>query len=184
MEILPHETEIMDTGLRFAIPKGYFGLIKDKSGLAAAELRVSGGVIDQKYTGRIKVILTNYSKIQKFRILAGERAAQILFLPYHQGRLREVQEIHQESTRGTQGFGSTGLHAISRKKITAFEDRRKEESKFSYKLGSDLTKTQQQVIHELFRENEDVLTTSFKNIRGDTPFKHHIDTGATKPIKQ
>ena len=72
LEIPPHETAIMDTGLRFAIPKGYFGLIKDKSGLATAGLRVSGGVIDQNYTGRIKVILTNLSKIQKFRILEGE----------------------------------------------------------------------------------------------------------------
>ena len=75
IEILPHQTELVATGLRFAIPKGYFGLIKERSSLALTGLQVSGGVIDQNYTGEIKIILVNLSKIQKIRILAGERVA-------------------------------------------------------------------------------------------------------------
>jgi len=180
----PHEQEMISTGLQFIIPKGFVGIIKGRSGLALAGLHVLGGVIDQSFEGETKIILLNTSKIQKHQILSGERAAQILFIPVLQGILQEVKEHHGISTRGTQGFGSTGVNAISHKKITNLEDGRGQETKTAYKIGENLDEKQQDHIHRLCKKFENIMATSFEEIKGTTPFFHDVDTGDSKPIKQ
>ena len=54
----------------------------------------------------------------------------------------------------------------------------------AYKLGADLNTDQEEAIHKLFQDYEDILTISFDNIKGNTPFTHHVDTGSEAPIKQ
>jgi deoxyuridine 5'-triphosphate nucleotidohydrolase len=176
----------MRTGLSFGIPEGYVGIVKDRSGYALEGLTTRGGVIDADFIGETRVILQNNTKSQVFRILAGERGAQIIFIPIYQGRLREIAPIHNQdpNSRGTRGFGSTGLNAVRPKQITNLQDGRKEEGKFTYKMGEGLLTRQQEEIHRLFRQYEDILATSFENIKGNTPFKHDIDTGDAEPIKQ
>ncbi|MEM1634296.1 MAG: dUTP diphosphatase, partial [Nanopusillaceae archaeon] len=72
--IKPKEIKLVSTGIAIEIPKGYFGLIKDRSGLATKGLHVLAGVIDENYRGEVKVVLVNLSdeeiKIEKFSRIA------------------------------------------------------------------------------------------------------------------
>ena len=99
---------LIPTGIAMAIPKGYAGLIWDRSGLAAKnKLKTMGGVIDSNYRGEIKIIVYNLST-EDFNIEAGMRIAQMLIQKVEQPITLEVEEL-EETNRGNQGFGSTGL---------------------------------------------------------------------------
>ncbi|MEM5820962.1 MAG: dUTP diphosphatase [Candidatus Aenigmatarchaeota archaeon] len=105
--IKPKEIKLVSTGIAIEIPKGYFGLIKDRSGLATKGLHVLAGVIDENYRGEVKVVLVNLSdeeiKIEKF-----SRIAQLIIIPYLKVDVKEVEEL-SDSERGEKGFGSSGL---------------------------------------------------------------------------
>ena len=104
----PNERKLISTGIAMAIPNGYVGLLWDRSGLAAKHgLKTMGGVIDSTYRGEIKIILHNLS-VQEFKVEKGMRIAQMLIQPVEQRELKEVQEL-DETERGEDGFGSTGL---------------------------------------------------------------------------
>lgn len=106
----PGETGIVPTGLRFAIPDGYVGLVWDRSGLAAKNsITTMAGVIDSGYRGEIQVVLKNLGK-ESFMIEKGMRIAQMLIQPVANSiPIKEVDEL-PESHRKADGFGSTGLH--------------------------------------------------------------------------
>tara|TARA_Y100000310_G_C20336086_1_gene647572 strand:+ start:194 stop:619 length:426 start_codon:yes stop_codon:yes gene_type:complete len=104
----PDERAIVSTGIAMAIPEGYVGLLWDRSGLAAKHgLKTMGGVIDSTYRGEIKIIIHNLSK-KSFVVEKGMRIAQMLIQPVEQKEIIET-EILEESERGNDGFGSTGL---------------------------------------------------------------------------
>lgn len=109
INIGPHETVMIGTGLAFELPDGTFGAIYPRSGIASKRgLRPANcvGVIDSDYRGEIKVALHNDSnEIQK--VEAGERIAQIILQSYLPMTFVEVDELNTTS-RGTSGFGSTG----------------------------------------------------------------------------
>ena len=109
VEILPHTTEKIGTGLAAAIPEGYFGGIFARSGLALKQaLRPANcvGVVDADYRGEIIVALHNDS--DEIRVVEpGERIAQLLILPFLDVEFEETQEL-PETQRGDGGFGSTG----------------------------------------------------------------------------
>ncbi|MBN2884786.1 dUTP diphosphatase [Patescibacteria group bacterium] len=95
------------TGIKIAIPAGYVGLIWDKSGLASQGFTTLGGVIDSNYRGEIKVVFKNLSE-DIYNIQAGQKIAQLLIQKIDTPIIKEGP-IGNESERGKNGFGSTGL---------------------------------------------------------------------------
>ena len=109
VNIPPHATVKIGTGLAMATPHGYFGAIFARSGIASKRgLRPSNcvGVCDEDYTGEYVVAIHNDSPTIK-TIQAGERIAQLILLPYQELEFIEVDEL-AETDRGSGGFASTG----------------------------------------------------------------------------
>lgn len=102
----PYGQALIATGVKMIIPAGYVGLIWDKSGLAFEGLKTMGGVIDSNYRGEIKVVLKNLSE-DVFNIIPGRKIAQILIQPVVDLEIKEGR-ISDETTRGENGFGSSG----------------------------------------------------------------------------
>lgn len=96
--------------LRLAIPDGYMGMIKDRSGLAARGLHILGGCIDTGYRGEIAVVFANFSDYAHM-FTDGDRIAQLLILPVNTPTLVRVASAADlgDTERGGDGFGSTGL---------------------------------------------------------------------------
>lgn len=91
------------------IPKGYFGGVYARSGLALKQgLRPANcvGVVDSDYRDSIKVALHNDSVVGRY-VESGERIAQLVITPFQQVVLEEVEEL-TTTERGEGGFGSTG----------------------------------------------------------------------------
>ena len=109
--IEPFERFVVPTGVACAIPEGYAGLVIPRSGLAAkhgVSIVNAPGLIDSGYRGEIKVVLINLDAKKPFEIKTGDRIAQIMFTPYAQACL-EQQATLGETSRGTDGFGSSGV---------------------------------------------------------------------------
>ena len=108
--IPPHETRMISTGLSMEIPKGYFGAIFARSGLASKEsLRPANGVgvVDSDYRGPFLIALHNDSDTQKC-VEPGTRIAQMVVIPCPEISFLETDEL-DTTERGEGGFGSTGL---------------------------------------------------------------------------
>lgn len=100
------------TGIAMEIPKGYFGAVFARSGMATKRgLRPANcvGVIDADYRGEIIVALHNDSDKCE-TIHDGDRVAQLVIMPYLGVQLNEVHELN-DTERGAGGFGSTGTSA-------------------------------------------------------------------------
>lgn len=96
----------INTGVHIAIPEGYCGFIKSKSGLNVKHGLTADGVIDAHYTGSIAVKL--YNHIHKpYHFNAGDKVAQLVILPCLMPHLELVDSL-EETDRGDNGFGSTG----------------------------------------------------------------------------
>ncbi|HLD21350.1 MAG TPA: dUTP diphosphatase [Patescibacteria group bacterium] len=105
----PGERKAVATGIAMQIPNGCVGLIWDKSGRALHDgIHTLSGVVDAGYRGEIKVIVLNVSS-QPVTILAGEKIAQLLIQSVLSPIIEEVLQLDESSTRGIEGFGSTGL---------------------------------------------------------------------------
>jgi dUTP pyrophosphatase len=99
---------MFSTGIAVAIPDGYVGFIKPRSGLAYKHgIDVLGGVIDSGYRGEIGVILLN-TDAEAFPINVGGRIAQLVIQPVALVNWAEVEDL-PESERSGAGFGSTGV---------------------------------------------------------------------------
>ena len=97
------------TGLAIALPPGYEGQVRPRSGLAlrhGVTLLNSPGTIDADYRGEVQVILVNLSH-EPFVLRRGDRVAQLVIAPVQQAQLEEVTLL-EETARGAGGFGSTG----------------------------------------------------------------------------
>ncbi len=104
----PMEKKAVKTGIKIAIPRGYAGLIWDRSGLAVNHsIHTMAGVIDSGYRGEVGVVLVNLGN-KEFRIEKGMRVAQMLVHPVLNVGVEEVEEL-EETKRGENGFGSSGL---------------------------------------------------------------------------
>ena len=106
----PMERKLVSTGIRIAIPHGYEGQIRPKSGLAV-EHGISHancvGTIDSGYRGEIKVPLINLSD-KSYKIEKGKKIGQIVFAKVEEAVFEEVGDL-DKTTRNENGFGSTGL---------------------------------------------------------------------------
>jgi dUTP pyrophosphatase len=97
------------TGLAFALPPGFEGQVRPRSGLAfkhGVTCLNSPGTVDADYRGEVKVILINLGE-EDFTIRRGERIAQLIVAPVVQAAWAEVESL-DETVRGAGGFGSTG----------------------------------------------------------------------------
>ena len=97
------------TGLAFAIPSGFEGQVRPRSGLALKSgiTQVNTpGTIDADYRGEVKVILINLGQ-EDFTIRRGDRIGQMIVAPVIQASWAEVESL-DETARGAGGFGSTG----------------------------------------------------------------------------
>ncbi|WP_346893011.1 dUTP diphosphatase [uncultured Roseibium sp.] len=105
----PGKRALVPTGLAMAIPAGFEGQVRPRSGLAAKNgitVLNTPGTIDADYRGEVKVILINLGD-EAFTIERGSRIAQLVIAPVHQADIVEV-EVLSETDRGEGGFGSTG----------------------------------------------------------------------------
>ena len=106
--IFPGNTELVGTGICVQFPEGYGALIRDRSSVATKRnLFVVAGVIDNGYTGEIKVALHNAGEDVQ-RIGPGEKIAQLILIPTVDFGVELVNEITSNDGRKDNGFGSTG----------------------------------------------------------------------------
>ena len=104
----PGERRLVPTGLALAIPAGYEGQVRPRSGLAHRDgltLLNAPGTIDADYRGEVQVLLINLGRAP-VRIRRGDRIAQLVVSPVATVTWQEVQEL-PGSARGDGGFGST-----------------------------------------------------------------------------
>ena len=134
IRLAPGERTLVPCGFSMALPKGYEAQIRPRSGLAfkyGVTVLNAPGTIDADYRGEIKVLLINHGD-EPFSIERHMRIAQMVVAPYNPALMEAVdafpentmtersnpqwslqksplQDVHQASERGEQGFGSTGV---------------------------------------------------------------------------
>ncbi|HEY3781159.1 MAG TPA: dUTP diphosphatase [Fimbriimonadaceae bacterium] len=109
-ELAPMQRRCVSTGLRVAIPQGYEGQVRPRSGLAlkmGLGMVNSVGTIDSDYRGEIRVLLINFGS-EIVTISRGERIAQMVVCPVTHVEVVQVEQIPMDTVRGEGGFGSTG----------------------------------------------------------------------------
>lgn len=99
-------SRVINTGVHIQLPHGYVGMLKSKSGLNVMHDITSEGVIDEGYTGPIKVKLYNHSE-KDYVIERGDKITQLVILPCEYVKFDLVDYL-EDSERGGDGFGSTG----------------------------------------------------------------------------
>ena len=97
---------IIDTGVHIELPWNTVGFLKSKSGLNVKHDITSTGVIDEQYTGSIRVKLYNHGS-QGYHIERGDKITQLVILPVKHFDFELVDEL-ADTERGSGGFGSTG----------------------------------------------------------------------------
>lgn len=102
---------MFNTGLTVRIPKGFYGRVAPRSGLAfKSGIHVLAGVVDSDYRGELKVILHNLGD-RSVDLQSGDRIAQLIIEKISRPIIEFVsseQMKNEETDRGTGGFGSTG----------------------------------------------------------------------------
>ena len=107
--LAPGERRAVPTGIALALPEGYEGQIRPRSGLAlkhGVTVLNSPGTIDADYRGEIHIILANLGG-ETVILERGQRIAQLVVAPVSRVAFDEVAAL-PESGRGAGGFGSTG----------------------------------------------------------------------------
>jgi dUTP pyrophosphatase len=108
--LIPGERKLVPTGISVAIPEGFEGQIRPRSGLAIQKgigIVNGPGTIDADYRGEIGVLLINLGK-EPFTISNGERIAQMVISPVFRAILEEVDDLPSTGRQGG-GFGHTGI---------------------------------------------------------------------------
>ena len=106
----PMERKLISTGIKMAIPLGYEGQVRPKSGLAinhGLSFVNAIGTIDGTYRGEIKIPCINLGE-KEFKIEKGNKIAQMIFNKIEEAAIEEVNEL-DITPRNEGGFGSTGL---------------------------------------------------------------------------
>lgn len=112
--VLPGERHAIPTGLVFALPTGFEGQIRPRSGLArryGITVINAPGTIDADYRGEVEIVVINHGQAP-FTIRRGERIAQLVIAPVMRASWTIADEL-DETDRGAAGFGSTGQGQIS-----------------------------------------------------------------------
>lgn len=129
----PQEKAVIKTDVAVNIPEGYVGLLTSRSGVSSkTHLVIETGKIDAGYQGNLGInikngfvdctsVVNNYKNIKNephytdawhkrdtYKINKGDKLAQLVIVPIWTPELKQVDEFHTESERGSNGFGSTG----------------------------------------------------------------------------
>ncbi len=96
-------------GIAMEIPFGYVGLVFPRSSVRNQDLLLTNcvGVIDSGYRGELQATFKKTNGLDSLKYNVGDRAAQIIILPYPQVVMVESDEL-SDTERGDGGFGSTG----------------------------------------------------------------------------
>jgi dUTP pyrophosphatase len=111
--VAPGARLLVPTGLAFAIPDGYEGQVRPRSGLAlkhGISIVNTPGTIDADYRGMVQVCLINLGQ-EPYLIEPLARIAQLVICPIIQAELEVLKEGDEldDTARGTGGYGSTGV---------------------------------------------------------------------------
>jgi dUTP diphosphatase len=109
LTITPGGRTLVPTGIAVAIPPGYEGQVRMRSGLAhdkGLALLNAPGTVDSDYRGELRIIIANLGS-EPATIHRGDRIAQLVFAPVARARFEPVPEL-PSTERGGGGFGSTG----------------------------------------------------------------------------
>lgn len=109
MEILPGSAVAIPTGIAIALPPGYEGQVRPRSGFSLNNrigIVNSPGTVDSDYRGEIKVPLINFSD-KTVLINRGDRIAQLVIARYEKAAWREVDQL-PDTKRADGGFGHSG----------------------------------------------------------------------------
>ena len=107
--LAPGERALVPTGLAIALPAGFEGQVRPRSGLALKHgitVLNAPGTIDADYRGEVSVVLINHGH-DPFVIRRGERIAQLIIAPVSRADLSLTVSL-DETPRGSGGYGSTG----------------------------------------------------------------------------
>jgi dUTP pyrophosphatase len=107
--LAPGERRLVPTGLAVAIPAGFEGQVRARSGLAVRHgiaIVNAPGTIDADYRGEVKVLLVNHGQAD-VALARGDRIAQLVIAPVARAEV-ELVEALPDTGRGSGGFGSTG----------------------------------------------------------------------------
>jgi dUTP pyrophosphatase len=110
VRIAPGKRALIGTGWSFAIPPGFEGQVRPRSGLAlrhGVTVLNAPGTVDADYRGEVKVILANFGD-EEFVVRRGDRIAQLVIAPLSRAALRVVVSL-APTVRGDGGYGSTGV---------------------------------------------------------------------------
>jgi dUTP pyrophosphatase len=110
MLLAPGERRLVPTGFAVAIPPGYEGQVRPRSGLALRHgitVLNAPGTIDVDYRGMIQVLLVNHGR-EPFEVTPRARIAQLVICPVAKAKLELVHAL-DETARGAGGYGSTGV---------------------------------------------------------------------------
>ena len=107
--LAPGQRRLVPTGLAIALPPGFEGQVRPRSGLAlkhGVTVLNAPGTIDEDYRGEVSVLLVNHGQ-EPFVIQRGMRIAQLVIARYERVAVTLVTEL-EDTARGSGGYGSTG----------------------------------------------------------------------------
>ncbi len=110
LTIAPGDRALVPTGWAIAVPEGFEGQVRPRSGLAlrhGVTVLNSPGTIDPDYRGELQVLLINHGR-EAFVVARGDRIAQLVIAPIIRAELIELPEL-PTTARGGGGYGSTGV---------------------------------------------------------------------------
>ncbi len=110
LTIFPNERKRIPTGIIIAVPIGFEGQVRARSGLsdkAGIGLTNGIGTIDSDYRGELQVLIINHGQTP-YTFQPGDRVAQLVLVPVPKVEIEEVDDLGPETARGEGGFGSTG----------------------------------------------------------------------------
>ena len=108
--LAPGERALVGTGWAIALPEGFEGQVRARSGLAlrhGVTVLNSPGTIDPDYRGELRVLLVNHGQ-EPFVVTRGDRIAQLVIAPVARAELVVTAEL-PATARGGGGYGSTGV---------------------------------------------------------------------------
>lgn len=112
-EVAPRSRILVSTGISVSWngedSNNYYLRVAPRSGLSVKNnIDIGAGVIDCDYRGEVKVCFINNDNEKTYFIKKGDRVAQLILEKIN--RFVNINEVieHDETQRGTNGFGSTG----------------------------------------------------------------------------
>jgi dUTP diphosphatase len=110
LTLQPGERRLIPTGVSVAIPEGFEGQVRPRSGLAIRNgigLINAPGTIDADYRGEVGVLLINFGN-EPFTVSNGDRIAQMIISRVFRATWQEVEDLPPTQRQGG-GFGHTGI---------------------------------------------------------------------------